>query len=293
MLNLVHVKSFLAVIDTRGVRSAAMALELSPSTVVDHINQLDADLGTRLIVRRHSHATPTPQGARFLPLARALISTASRARELLNDHVLRISAASNIGIYLIQPMLSAYQRQTGTEIELWIGANDQVANRLECGATDVAVMEWWDDRKGFVAQTWRREKLVVIVSPNHSWADRHEVSVTELLSECLLGGEPGSGTGRLLLRHIGPVASQIRVVPGFGSTEAVKRAVRSGRGISIVMDAAVVDEVAARQLITLRITDIELFKDIKVIAPGHLHQSSRTLQFIEFSGDFNGACSTH
>jgi hypothetical protein len=29
-------------------------------------------------------------------------------------------------------------------------------------------MEWWDDRPGFEAAVWRREKLVVIVPPGAS-----------------------------------------------------------------------------------------------------------------------------
>lgn len=31
------------------------------------------------------------------------------------------------------------------------------------------MMEWWNDHRDFEAVVWRREKLVVIVPPEHSW----------------------------------------------------------------------------------------------------------------------------
>ena len=105
--------------------------------------------------------------------------------------------------------------------------------RLERGEADVAAMEWWDGRPGFTARTWRREPLVVIVGFGHRWARRGSVPVTDLQTEPLLGGESGTGTGYLLRRQLGPIAKSLTIIDGFGSTEAVKRAVRAGCGASI------------------------------------------------------------
>ena len=82
MLNLLHAKTFLTVLGERGFRAAARELKLSPSTIVEHINQLEADLAAPLIVRRRGAVEPTSQGAAFVPLARALLDTAERSRIL-------------------------------------------------------------------------------------------------------------------------------------------------------------------------------------------------------------------
>lgn len=269
MLNLTCVRTFLAVIDANGVRAAAKALDLSPSTVAEHLKQLELDLAAPLVTRSRGAMHATPQGERFLPYARGLVETAMRARELIARPVVRLAAASNVGVYLLQQPLAAFREKTGVEIELWIGPNPAVAERLATGAADVAAMEWWDSRRGYRATSWGREALVLIVSPEHRWADRLNITSDELVEEPLLGGEPGSGTGTLLRKRLGSAADRLRTVSGFGSTEAVKRAVRAGRGVSIVLAAAVTDEVASGQLVALEIRGAELFKEILLITPDY------------------------
>jgi DNA-binding transcriptional LysR family regulator len=267
MLNLTHARSFVTVIATRGIRAAARELDLAPSTIVDHIRQLEEVLAAPLVVRQRGSAMPTDQGARFLPLARALVETAGRVRSLIHLPALRLAASSNVGTYLLQPHIAAFRRSSGIPVEQWIGSNSDAVARLERGQADLAAMEWWDGRPGFAARTWRREPLVVIVGYGHRWAGRASMSVTDLQTEPLLGGESGTGTGYLLRRQLGPIAKSLTIIDGFGSTEAVKRAVRAGYGASIVMEASVADEVATGQLVALRIEEVELDKEIMLIVP--------------------------
>src|SRR5260370_1476683 len=162
MLNLVHAKTFLAVLSERGFRAAARDLKLSPSTIVEHIKQLEADLAAPLLVRRRGLVELTAQGAAFVPLARAMLDTAERSRTVISNAPLRIAASSNVGTYLLQSMLASFQATDPCSIDLWIGSNPNVAERLTNGTSDVALMEWWADRPGFSGHTWRNESLALI-----------------------------------------------------------------------------------------------------------------------------------
>lgn len=279
MLNLLHAKTFLTVLREGGFRAAARELKLSPSTIIEHINQLEEDLAALLIVRRRGAVETTPHGAAFVPLARAMLDTAERSRALIANAPLRIAASSNIGTYLLQSLLMSFQANDPCSTDLWIGTNAAVAERLATGNADVALMEWWDERPGFSAQTWRSEPLVVIVPPEHSWAKRAQVEAAELSTQTLLGGETGTGTMTLLKAKLGRLSNKFVAVDGFGSTEAVKRAVRAGRGISIVMAATVADEVAAGQLIALPLKTIDLAKELKIVTPLYLPPAAPAARF--------------
>lgn len=274
MINLIHARTFISVVDNGGIRAAAKALSISPSSVVDHLNQLETELGAGLVTRGHGSAKLTRQGEQFLPYALSLVGTAQRAKELILSPVVRVAAASNVGIYLFQEPLAAARRESGVDTELWIGPNLAVAERIMVGCSDIAVMEWWDGRDGFRAIAWRQEPLVVIVSPEHPWAQRCMISAQELAEETLLGGEAGSGTGTLLRRQLGPIANSLRTISGLGSTEAVKRAVRAGQGISIVFSGAVQDEISSGHLAALSISEIDLVKVVYLIVPEHAERSS-------------------
>ncbi|HBT6884066.1 TPA: LysR family transcriptional regulator, partial [Klebsiella pneumoniae] len=87
----------------------------------------------------------------------------------------------------------------------------------------------------------------------------------------MLGGEPGSGTGRLLTEYFGELGVP-RSGMQLGSTEAVKQAVRAGLGVSLVMASAVQDEVRSGALVALPIPGLE--KRLQLIwrkPPGNLH----------------------
>jgi DNA-binding transcriptional LysR family regulator len=280
MLNLVHAKTFLAVLSERGFRAAARDLKLSPSTVVEHIKQLEEDLAAPLLLRRRGIVEPTYQGAAFAPLARAMLDTAERSRTVIAQAPLRIAASSNVGTYLLQSMLASFQATDPCSVDLWIGPNPGVADRLASGTVDVALMEWWSDRPGFCGHTWRKEPLVVIVASDHPWAARDAIEPGELAGQPLLGGEAGTGTITLLRKELGQLTDGLMAIGGFGNTEAVKRAVRAGRGVSLVVAAAVTDEVRAGQLVALRLKNIELVKELKIISPIGLPDAAPAARFV-------------
>jgi DNA-binding transcriptional LysR family regulator len=280
MLNLTHARTFLSVLEHRGFRRAARSLGLSSSTIVDHIDRLEVDLGARLLVRQRGKVQPTPDGARLAPLARALVETAARARELLSGSTLRVAAASNVGVFLLPPPIASFAVASGVAVEPWIGTNPEVLQRLQDGMADVAAVEWWDDRPGFEATVWRRERLLVIVAPDHPWAARGSVTPAELGGEIILGGETGSGTGTVLRQALGALADGLNVRSGYGSTEAVKRAVRAGHGISIVLAASVVDELQSGRLRAVELTRTAVEKRISLVVPKGVPSTSAAMAFV-------------
>lgn len=71
-------------------------------------------------------------------------------------------------------------------------------------------------------------------------------------------------------------------IDGFGSTEAVKRAVRAGHGISIVLASTIADEIAGASLVALDIEGTTVEKDISLISAVGLREASSSGRFIAF-----------
>lgn len=283
MLNLEHVHTFIAVVEGNGFHEAARRLGVSQPTVTQHIKKLEADLGRPLIIRAHGKTDTTVHGTRFLPFARTLLRVARRSREALTGEGLVIGASSNIGVYLLQPLVKAFAAAHPTmgRIEICLGTNPETAERLVNSEVDIGLMEWWDDRPGFRTSVWRNEPVVVIVPPEHPWAAWEEIDRAALLSEPLIGGEAGTGTARLLHEELGLAPDSLQVGLQLGSTEAVKQAVRAGLGVSLTFESAVSDEVQAGVLRALRVRDATLVKRLHAILPADLPPTSPALDFVE------------
>ena len=282
-LNLTLLQSFLAVAHTRSFQAAARQLALAQPTVSLHVQKLEEQLGVQLFQRSRIACSPTPAALNFLPHAESLLRMNRRALDAIRQPQTRIGACSNIGIYILQPLLGIFRRnQPAFQFDLLIDRNPVIAERLEHGELDIGLMEWWDGRAGCQAVLWRRDPLVVIMAPQHPWCERTFIDRAELQDAALLGGEPGSGTGRLLARYFGSEQATPKTALQLGSTEAVKRAVSAGLGISLVLQSAVRDEIADQRLVARPLQAPGLAKELWLIwrTEGHAVTHSPFVQFL-------------
>jgi DNA-binding transcriptional LysR family regulator len=282
-MNVTLVETFLAVVAARSFRRAGARLGLSQPTVSQHVRRLEAHLGVQLVERRATGALPTPDAERFLPYAETLVAVSRRAVEAVTGRRVAVGASTNVGAYLLPPYLRAWRDLTppGPPVDIVIDRNPAVAERLARGEIDVAVMEWRSETPGYRAELWRRERLVVVVSPSHPWAGRGVLPPRALREAPMIGGEAGTGTGRLLRALLGSPLGDIPIALTLPSTEAVKQAVKAGLGVSIVLASAVVDEVRAGSLCALDLEDVPLAKDIWAVRRNDLPPGAPARRFTE------------
>lgn len=275
--------SFLAVVRTGNFRAAARERGLTQGAVSQHIKKLEAFLNTSLLERAHRGCVPTPEGLRFAPHAESLLRMHARALASVRRTCVAVGASSNIGIYMLQPYVRSFldRHNHACDVDVQIHQNPVVAEKLEDGEIDVAVMEWWDERPGCSAYLWRQEELVVIVPPDHSWADLPCIPTSLLKDAPMLGGEPGTGTGRLLSRYLGEAAGEIQIAMRLGSTEAVKHWVKAGLGISLVLASTVERERREGTLCAIPLEGEPPCKDLFVIWRSSLWEESMSRRFAE------------
>ncbi len=265
MLNLTWIKTLVTLLQVGSFQAAAERLSLAQPTVTQHIQKLEEQLGVSLVRRARVGCQPTEAAERLLPYAQGLLRLNERAlAAVLGSPGWRVGASSNIGIYLLQPYLSQFmQTPAATPVELVIDNNPQIAQKLSTAQLDMAVMEWWSPQDGFQACPWRREPMVLIVPPDHPFACLSEITPAHLAGMPLIGGEPGTGTGRLLDRFFNTDVPGVSMQ--LGSTEAVKRAVRAGLGISLVLASSVSEEVLGGTLCAIPLAGEGISKELMLV----------------------------
>lgn len=279
-MNLDTVATFVAIVDCGGFRAAAQQRCISQPAVSQQLRRLETELGVALIDRRS--AAPTQAGRSFLSHARALLAMSRQAVHAVAPRALVVGASGNIGSYLLPHYLKAYADAAiaaPAPVEVHLSPNPELVTALEHGLVDLALMEWWSGRAGFTARAFRREPLVVIVPPAHPWARLGSLPVERLGEAALIGGEPGTGTGRILRELLDPARGALNLRCTVGSTEAVKQAVKAGLGVSLVFASAVRDECAAGTLVALPLAGCVLEKTLWAVTREHLPETAPAARF--------------
>ncbi len=287
MLSIDQLNCFVALAESGSFHGAAASLNCSQPTISQRLRRLEEDLQANLVHRGHTGCELSTAGRRFLPLAQSILSIAQQADDIVRNKCVRVAACSNIGIYSLPPLIAAFSdtllpRESCT---YWLGTNPDAYDRLVRAEADVAIMEWWQETDGFAAQVFAEDPLVLITPPGHALASQKRIANEDLLTLPLLGGERGTGTGRLLRKVLGRQRNRLKPGVNLGSTEAVKRAVRSGLGVSVVLASSVKDEIASGVLIACPIDHPAAKKSFHMAYRSDLHEADLPRRLVRFLSD--------
>lgn len=282
MLSLSQIASFVALVDAGSFQKAAEQLGCSQPHVSQQLKKLESQLGIHLVARTGGGPRLTRDGQGFVPHARALLASAARAEQRIRDREFVIAASSNIGVYLAPSLIASFieTHKVRQGFQLRIGTNREALDRAQCGEADIALTEWSEDAQGFDWMPWRRERLVAIVSRHHPFATHARIAKAALLGQPIIGGEPGTGTGRILRNLFGDSMRDLKIGLELGSTAAVKEAVKANLGISIVLESCVREERTSGSLKVLEIEEADIYKSLYALLPKEAPAVSLSRAFV-------------
>jgi DNA-binding transcriptional LysR family regulator len=221
------------------------------------------------------------RGIRLTEPGRALAGYARRIFALAGEAVramvqlrgleqgsLAVGASTTIGIYLLPELFGLYHaRYPGIELFLDIGNTQQIVERLDSHALDLALVEGPVDvmQHNLTAQPYRDDELVLIAGPDHPAARTGTITVTDLPALTWILREPGSGTRDVVDQALADVGVHIAPALELGSTEAIKRAVAVGLGVSIVPRRTIEQELALRRLNVVPICGLAITRQLTIL----------------------------
>jgi len=286
-LNLNHLAIFQAVAEAGSIGGGAARLHVSQPAVSKQLKEFEHTLGLALFDRLPKGVRLTAAGEQLLIFARRIATAESAAEQTLAEmrdlHAgrLAIGASTTIGNYML-PALLAQFRQTwpGIEIALEIANTEVIQHKLLENSLDLGLTEGFVESDELHADVFAMDSLVIIAAPNHHLAGRSGLTLEQLCDEPCVLREPGSGTRSVIERMLMERGLKHASAMSLGSTEAIKRAVAAGAGISLVSRLTVTSELAAGTLAVLSVDDLQLERPLHKV---HLRnkQPSRAVQAFE------------
>ncbi len=275
-ITLQQMEILIALVETGSFTKAAGRFFLSQPSLTKQIQNLETAAGTRLVNRGSAGISLTPEGQILYDYAKRIL----RLREDAKDRIERIKeqeaghvyiSASTIPATYILPRLLSRLIQTHPEIQIHMQMHDS-EETLQIVLADQAEMGFVGKEplhKKLIAERLWKDHLALVVPVTHPLAERASVSVEELTGIPFVVRERGSATREIveqcLQAHCDTSLSHFNVICEMGSSEAVKEAILSGLGVSILSLFAVNRELSQGLLKAVHVSGCNIERHFSII----------------------------
>ena len=277
-----HLRVFATVFRNRSFSKASEELHLTQPTVSDHVKALEDELHCRLFDRLGRSIVPTKEADVLYSHAAEIIEKADALKALIGEFKkeltgeLIVGASTIPGTYVLPRIIADFTKRYPS-VSFQIVESDSKAI-IEKVLRHELLLGMVGAKMGHGQLTFTpmmEEELIVVSSPSLIRTD--EISLKQLTSFPMILREEGSGTRKEVEKFLearGISLDALTVAGYFGSTDAVKQAVKAGLGISIISELAVRDELKYKLLKKIRVKGVQMKR--KFYAVTH---RKRTLPF--------------
>jgi len=233
-------QTFHAVTQCGTLNAAAVKLGYAQSTVTQHIQQLEGQLGVALFHRNGKRMKISEAGKLLQERAETLLRHADEIQRFLgrfaagNGGALRIGAVEPFASTHVPALLCALLREPHSiNVEVEVAAAQTLYSELFDGKLDLAIGPQPLGYSGLHFEPLFFEPMAFLVPRSHRLARKSKILLPELLNEPLiLSGKPCAF--RRAFEGVTPAPSDPSMCITITSVDARKAAAQAGLGIAVV-----------------------------------------------------------
>lgn len=293
---------FVGVVDVGSINAVAVAAGRSQQAVSERMRRLEKSLGLKLLDRDARGSKPTEVGKIVADWAAELIEATKTFTTRIdslradNDADLWIAASQTIAGYLLPGWIGELKNSDSngpTNPHVHAVNSVEVMREVREGSVSIGFIETLDLPSDLVQRTVGHDELVVVVAPEHPWAQRFEsgdmgegVTPATLAQTPLVVREEGSGTRQALEMLLADFDSTLRVVPpaaDFSAVISVRSAVAAGIAPAVMSAITVAEDLAARRLVQVPVKGIDLRRPLTAVWREDRDISGAALDLVEIA----------
>ncbi len=258
-MELKQLESFVAVVVYRSFTEAAKQLYISQPTISTHIQALEKELKSRLIIRTTKSIELTRRGAELYDCAVKMLDlrdTLLQKWKSSDEKIVRLGVSTIPSAYILPEFLPEFCKEY-PEIFFHSTQSDskEVIEGVLEDRMDVGLVGMECDDEHLACVPFYEDELVVITPVTEHFLElwKKETPIMELLKEPIILREKGSGTKKaadLFLEKEGVSKESLKVVAYMNDPEAIKNSVSAGLGISIVSKKAAENMIREKRLLS-------------------------------------------
>ena len=233
------------IVEVGSLTKAAEKLHLTQSGVSYAISTLEAELGIAILKRAHSGISLTSNGARILPYVKKILHEEELLRQEIaaiksfDTGTVRLGTLSSVSVQWLPGILANFnEKYPHIEVKTYLGCYDEMNAWISNGTIDFGFLNL-PTSKAFDTIPLKRDKLMVILPPNHPLRQQKTISYAQIKDECFIMPQWGSDDNirRILNEH----KLNLRVKYELMEERTILAMVQKGLGISILPELILVN----------------------------------------------------
>jgi DNA-binding transcriptional LysR family regulator len=243
-----HLRYFVAVAEAENVSRASLKLNISQPPLSRQIRDLEDELGFLLLKRTAKSVSLTEAGRTFLNEARAVLQRAdegvkkARAVATAGETDLHVGYSPTPFAEILPKTLRGFRKaMPKVHVRLHDRSNKTVLDGVRDGRLQIGLITR-SQKAGALRDVQYeelfRQRVCVAVAPQHPFARRRAISLTEVAAEALIGltREDYPNYYDLLSIIFSKVKPKPSIIEEHDSMSGVMSAVEAGSGIAVAVD---------------------------------------------------------
>ncbi len=268
----------------------AELMSVTQSAISHGMRRLEAQIGCALIYKKGKVTHLTPEGRHFLGQVLRILDNLDRAAESVSGKFgdargkLSVIFSTAMAQAILAPVLREF-RESYPKISIVVRLEDtpRALVEVEEGRADLAIVIEDSPPKGLKSHALFSDRLHLLVSPLHPWAEKQRLTAADLPQEHFLLYQRNSVTFRraedFFLKSGVRLTSYVEI-PSF---EIMKQLARLGLGVALMAPWAAATELEEGSLVMMPTPRFRIVRQWTVV-----HQGTRELRQPEQT--FIGLC---
>jgi DNA-binding transcriptional LysR family regulator len=286
-MELYLLQTLLTVANEKSFSRAGEKLLRTQPAVSLAIQRLENELGEKLIDRSAKELLLTDSGRivaeyarRFENLRQDLENSLAELRDNSAGR-LEIGANESTTLYLLQHIERYRRTYPKIKVQVRRSFSSKVPAQLIDGDLEMGVISYDPDDDRLISTVIYKDHLAFIVSPEHRFAHRKSVSISELGMETFIAHNVLSTYREIVLKAFQRSKVPLNMDVEMPTVESIRRMVQRNEGVAFLPRMCVEQEVANGLLYEVDVEELRMDRNVRLVYPARRALSHAARVFLE------------
>jgi LysR family transcriptional regulator, transcriptional activator of the cysJI operon len=242
------------------------------SAASQHVQELERECGVELLDRSTRPLVVTQAGRLYLDYCREILRKKEEFEAQLEnlkqsvEGTVRIASIYSVGLNeMVQLEQEFARRQPSARLEVEYLRPEKVYSAVLADEADLGLVSYPEPSREITVIPWRREEMVLAVSPYHPLATSTEIVPAQLNGLNFISFDEELPIRREVDQFLSEQHVEVNQMLHFDNIQMIKEAVAHRVGVAIMPARVMLEEMAQGRLVAIPIAAPELYRPLGII----------------------------